>query len=124
GPRPLGMLRLLEPHVIAMDKDQLKRCAKHYLVLGWSGRMPKDCRHTLIILPLNYVHLAWGWPNRLIARLNNVGSLIFVAGPYSGRDAPVGLNTPAEFSELPRDYAGGIWTDEIETIAPLIERPR
>ncbi len=82
--------------------------------------MPADCRHTVVVVPLNYTPYVWGWPNRFVARMKAAGSPVFVMGPYHKGTAFGGIDTVEEFRELPADYGGGIWTDEIETIVPLV----
>jgi glycerophosphoryl diester phosphodiesterase len=42
-----------------------------------------------------------------------------VLGPYRGGEFSTGIDTPEQFGRLPQNYSGGIWTNEIEAIAPL-----
>jgi glycerophosphoryl diester phosphodiesterase len=49
-------------------------------------------------------------------------SEVFVLGPYRGGEFSTGIDTPEQLARLPQDYSGGIWTNEIETIAPLVRR--
>jgi glycerophosphoryl diester phosphodiesterase len=121
GGRPTAAMRARLPDMPVMDKAQLKDCALRYVALGWSGYVPRSCRNSIIVVPLNYTWLAWGWPNRFLARMQAAGSLVFVAGPYHADDEVGGVNTEAQFRALPKDYRGGIWTDEIEVIAPLVQ---
>jgi glycerophosphoryl diester phosphodiesterase len=120
GGRPTAAMRARLPDVRAMDKVQLKDCALRYIALGWSGYMPRICRNTIIVVPINYTRLLWGWPNRFLARMQAAGSPVFVAGPYQRGEEIGGVNTQEQFDRLPRDYRGGIWTDEIEVIGPLV----
>ena len=46
-------------------------------------------------------------------------SEVFVLDPYFGGEFSTGIDAPDQFARLPQNYSGGIWTDEIETIAPL-----
>jgi glycerophosphoryl diester phosphodiesterase len=119
--RPTAAMRARLPDVAAMDKAQLKTCALRYIALGWSGYMPRSCRHTIIVVPINYSWLLWGWPNRFLARMQAAGSPVFVAGPYHRGEEIGGVNTQEQLGRLPRDYRGGIWTDEIEVVAPLVK---
>ncbi|MEA2953680.1 MAG: glycerophosphoryl diester phosphodiesterase [Alphaproteobacteria bacterium] len=121
--RPTAAMRTRLPDVRAMDKPQLKNCAMRYAALGWSGYVPRSCRNTIIVVPINYTWLIWGWPNRFLARMQAAGSLVFVAGPYHSNEEVGGINTEEQFRALPQDYRGGIWTDEIEVIAPLLRGP-
>jgi len=49
-------------------------------------------------------------------------SEVFVLGPYRGGEFSTGIDTPEQFALLPQNYSGGIWTNEIEAIAPLVRR--
>jgi glycerophosphoryl diester phosphodiesterase len=121
GARATAAMRARLPDVRAMDKAQLKNCALRYIALGWSGYVPESCRNTIVVVPVNYAWLAWGWPNRFLARMQAAGSLVFVAGPYQRGEEIGGVNTQEQFDRLPREYRGSIWTDEIEVIAPLVK---
>src|SRR5262249_43938876 len=121
GDKPLGTLRALMPDQIVMSRNQLKKCGYTYIALGWSGFVPQAGNHTLVLMPINMTWLAWGWPNRFLSRMEGVGSPVFVLGPYrKDENGAEGLNTVDDFRKLPAGYSGGIWTDELETIAPLI----
>ena len=61
----------------------------------------------------------WGWPDRFLNRMEAANSAVFVLGPYSGGEFSSGVDTPELFQQLPDKYSGGIWTNEIETMAPL-----
>lgn len=122
GDKPIEAVRAGLPDVAVMSKHTLKECAVRYLLFGWSGFVPKECRHTLIILPSNIAPFAWGWPHKLASRLRRVGSLVFVAGPYDGSDGASGIDNAAQFNALPQRYDGGIWTNRIDRIAPLLRQ--
>ncbi len=64
GDRPLDELRRRLPDLVVMSETQEKACVARYIALGWTGYVPQACRHTMIVVPLNYTWLAWGWPNR------------------------------------------------------------
>jgi glycerophosphoryl diester phosphodiesterase len=119
GDKPIEALRRKLPDVAAMSRHSLKSCAVRYLLFGWSGFVPKECRNSLIILPSNIAPFAWGWPHKFVRRMNRVGSIVLVAGPYDGSDGASGIDDPAQFNELPAGYDGGVWTNRIDRIAPL-----
>ena len=60
-----------------------------------------------------------GWPDRFLNRMKAANSEVFVLGPYRGGEISTGIDTPEHFARLPQNYSGGIWTKEIEAIAPL-----
>ena len=48
------------------------------------------------------------------------GSEVFIVGRYDGGDFSSGIDRPEDFALLPPGFAGGIWTNRIDRIAPLI----
>lgn len=81
---------------------------------------PDDCRSTLLLVPINVAPWLWGWPNRFLNRMNSVGSAVFVVGPYHGGDFSSGIDRMEDLSRLPEGYHGGVLTNEVETIAPML----
>ncbi|UXN67334.1 hypothetical protein N8E89_22415 (plasmid) [Phyllobacterium sp. A18/5-2] len=64
----------------------------------------------------NVARWLWGWPNRFLDRVNSVGSIVFVVGPYHGGDFSTGMDNIEELSRLPEGYDGGVLTNrESET---------
>lgn len=122
GDLPIEEVRSRLPDVQAMSKGSLKRCALRYAAIGWSGYVPEDCRHTIVLLPTNYAWLAWGWPERLVRRLRAAGTDVFLAGVYSRGDAGTsGIDSEAQLQALPAGYDGGIWTNRIDVIGKVVK---
>lgn len=44
----------------------------------------------------------------------------FIIGRYDGEDFSSGIDRPDDLALLPADFGGGIWTNRIDRIAPLI----
>jgi len=124
GERPMAELRRRLPDLPVMSTQQLKSCAFGYIALGWTGYVPGACHHTMILAPVNDTWLAWGWPNRFLARMRSVGTVVIVTGPYSAQSGLTGIDTKADLGRLPPDYDGGIWTNEIDVIAPTLRTRR
>jgi len=122
GDKPIQSFHDKLPDVAVMSIRSLKSCALRYLLFGWSGFVPKECRNSLIILPSNVAPFAWGWPDKFVRRMKHVGSIVLVAGPYDGTDGASGIDSEAQFRSLPAGYDGGIWTNRIDRIAPLARR--
>ena len=76
----------------------------------------------MVMLPINGAPWMWGWPDRFLNRMRAANSEVFVLGPYRGGEFSTGIDTPEQFALLPQNYSGGIWTNEIEAIAPLVRR--
>lgn len=116
GDKPVQAVRENTKDIITMSKSSLKTCLISYAALGWSGQVPSSCEKTLVLLPINYASWMWGWPNRFVERMNSAGSAVFVAGPYGGDRANTGIDSLETLKQLPSDFKGGIWTNEIELI--------
>ncbi len=123
GDKPLDELRKRLPDLVITGPSGLKRCAWQYIAFGWTGYVPEACRKTMIIAPVNYTWIVWGWPDRFVARMQSVGSPVFVVGPLTHGSDFAGIDSAADFRELPPHYSGGIWTNKIEVIAPLAKGP-
>jgi len=76
---------------------------------------------TMVMVPINFTWLVWGWPNRFLDRMRSVGSEVILIGPYSQGDAGTsGIDTADEAAAIPARFSGYVWTNEIATIAPLL----
>lgn len=122
GERPVAALHARLPDLLTVQRSGLKGCLLRYLALGWSGIVPATCRHSIILVPVNYAHWLWGWPDRFQERMDGVGSPVFVLGPWDGEGFSRGLDTQSEFALLPAGFSGGIWTNRVDRIAPLTVR--
>jgi hypothetical protein len=100
-----------------MSRARLKACALGYATLGWTGYVPQDCHDALIVVPLNYTWVAWGWPNTFVERMAAANSEVFAIGPLGDGYGTTGVDTLELLNRLPTDYAGGIMTEHIEVIA-------
>lgn len=119
GNAPINVLRQRMPGLRTASRNTMKQCATQYLTLSWSGHVPADCANTMIMLPTNYGRWAWGWPNLLVARLKSVNTEVFVIGANAGEDFSSGIDSPVDALQIPQGFAGGIWTNRIDRIAPL-----
>lgn len=117
---PIAALRETLPDLRVMSRGILARCLLRYLAVGWTGYVPASCRTTMLLVPSNVAPLLWGWPNRFLARMRAAGTDVYLVGPYAGGGFTTGIDTAAEVAALPRDYDGGIWTNRIQAVAPLM----
>jgi glycerophosphoryl diester phosphodiesterase len=119
--RPIATLAARLPALRVMSKATLKGCGYAYIGLGWTGYVPQTCRHTLMLVPANYAGWLWGWPNRFLDRMRRVGTEVFVTGPYApGDPGTSGIDDAAANRGLPARFDGGIWTNRIDLIGPLV----
>jgi glycerophosphoryl diester phosphodiesterase len=119
GNEPIETLRRRSVEIRTLSRETLKACLIRYIGFGWTGIVPQACRHAMILVPINVAPWLWGWPDRFINRMASVESEVFVLGPYRGGEFSTGIDTAEMFGRLPDNYAGGIWTNEIEAIARL-----
>lgn len=122
GDEPVESVRQHVPEVRTISRAAIKSCLLGYIGYGWSGVVPKACRNAMVMLPINVAPWMWGWPDRFLNRMTAANSEVFVLGPYRGGEFSTGIDTPEQLSRLPQDYSGGIWTNEIEAIAPLVRK--
>ncbi|QFT76271.1 glycerophosphodiester phosphodiesterase family protein [Erythrobacter sp. THAF29] len=123
-PTALRRVRELYPEAWAFNPDEARQCTADYVVQGWTGIVPASCEGGTMLIALDDQALLWGWPNRLIARLEGVGAKIVIEGP--GEPAPgevVGITLPEQLTEIPSSFNGYVWTDDaFNTLPALIPR--
>nr|WP_194408321.1 glycerophosphodiester phosphodiesterase family protein [Bradyrhizobium sp. CCBAU 53351] len=119
GDEPIDTIRRLAPDVRTISRTTIRRCLLRYFGYGWTGLIPAACRSALVLVPINVAPWLWGWPDRFLNRMADANSAVFVLGPYSGGEFSTGIDTPELLARLPQGYSGGIWTNEIETIARI-----
>ena len=66
-----------------------------------------------------YAAWLWGWPNRFLSRMEQAGTRIILVKYVDGFSG--GFDRPEDLKDLPKDYSGGIWTNRIDRIAPLLK---
>jgi glycerophosphoryl diester phosphodiesterase len=94
-----------------------KSCLLNYLAKGWSTAIPKSCRNTIVMLPLNYAPLIWGWPYKFEHRMRKAGStIILVGGIHKSNSGVLGIDTESHLQKVPDRFSGHIWTNRIEVI--------
>lgn len=116
---PINRIRELYPDVWAWNQQKAKACSQDYVAYGWTGYLPESCRGETMIVPLNYQWAFWGWPNRLIARMEEYGGEIIVVGPVGG-DRPRGLTLPEQLTEIPASFNGYVWVEDGFTALPAL----
>ncbi len=120
---PVGRIRELLPRNWAFaTKGRMRDCTKHYVAYGWTGIVPESCRNGTLIVPVNYQWAFWGWPNRLIARMESVGAQVILFGPYERGKSNEGLSSAEQLRNIPASFNGYIWVEDIETVGPALKR--
>ena len=116
GTNPLEAFHARLPSIPVGSNKSLKNCLVRYLLLGWSGYVPDDCRAGLMLVPLNVAPWLWGWPEKFLRRMDDAGVQVFVLGPYDGSFGTGGVDELEQYAKLPKDFTGGIWTNRIDRI--------
>jgi len=122
-PAQVERIRRHFPNAWAWSPQQAKACTKDYLLTGWTSLVPESCRGGTIMVPINLQWAYWGWPNRLIQRMDRVGAGVIVIGPY-GDEAGTGLTLPEQLGKIPASFKGHVWVDDIWTVGPALRPAR
>jgi glycerophosphoryl diester phosphodiesterase len=123
GDKPVFAAKASLPDIKAWGQRQMTGCLIQYLTTGWTGRMPGACRNTMVMVPINYAWLLWGWPNRFIERMREAGSEVILIGAYHPGDAGTsGIDSLEDLAQVPADFSGYLWTNRIDVIGPALGR--
>ncbi|MBP1849818.1 glycerophosphodiester phosphodiesterase family protein [Rhizobium halophytocola] len=123
GGEPTTATLAARPKLRGYTAASVRACLLTYLKVGWSGYVPQDCRNTLVPVPINYAHLLWGWPQRFYARMQAAGSDVIVIGAYQKGDfGSSGIDTLADWTQLPAHFPGYVWTNRIEDARRLAKQ--
>ncbi|KAB7706006.1 glycerophosphodiester phosphodiesterase [Bacillus aerolatus] len=122
GDEPVAELRKQLPEMKVMSKETMKACLIPYIATGWTGHVPEACQNTELHVPEKIAPFLWGWPNRFLDRMDeaNVRTII-VGGNGSGFSS--GFDSEEDIKRLPENYTGGIWTNRIDKIGEIYNKP-
>lgn len=125
GERPMARLKALRPEARVLGKTTLLACFRAYLLTGWTGRVPERCRGTVLFVPGGWGPLFWGWPNRFLARMQSVGTEVWLGGTPDLKTGSLNAVDDLDaFSRVPKGWRGGVDTDRIEIIGPAARARR
>jgi glycerophosphoryl diester phosphodiesterase len=122
GEEPIAEVKRRLPEIPTASRGSLKSCLIRYILQSWSGVVPDACRNSMVLVPINVAPWLWGWPNRFLARMTAANSKVFFLGPYKGGEFSTGIDSVDDLRRIPAGYAGGIWTNEIETVGRTLRR--
>lgn len=107
------------PNAWAFSIKEAEACTRAYLLSGWFGIVPEACEGGTLMIPLDRQWLFAGWPNRLIARMEEAGAHVVIVGPREeGR--PAGLDLPEQLGEIPASFNGYAWVEDSFTVVPAL----
>ena len=125
GPPSYRARDLIEDNLVAFASRDTTQCLLQYLGLGWTGYVPEPCQDTAVMVPINFTWLLWGWPNLFVERMHSVGTEVILIGPYTAGDAGTsGIDSLELLKQVPRPFAGYLWTNRIEEIGPAFATAR
>ncbi|WP_308128752.1 glycerophosphodiester phosphodiesterase family protein [Bacillus sp. sid0103] len=117
--QPIEALKEQLPEMRVMSMATLQSCLLPYLGVGWTGYMPSACKNTQLHIPEKYASLLWGWPNKFLTRMDHVNTRVIVVAGDGGWSE--GFDSANDLKRLPANFTGGIWTNRIDRIAPLVK---
>ena len=123
APGPVERIKAHYPKALRFTKEGIKACTKDYMLYGWTSIVPESCRDGVMMVPLNYQWAVWGWPNRLLQRMNSVGARVIIIAPWV-KDQHNGLTLPEQLGDIPADFRGYVWVDDIWTVGPALRPAR
>ncbi|HWO74520.1 MAG TPA: glycerophosphodiester phosphodiesterase family protein [Bacillus sp. (in: firmicutes)] len=117
---PIQIVKEKLPELRVMSLDTMKSCLLPYIAVGWTGYVPSACENTQLHIPEKYAPYLWGFPNKFLKRMEEAHTrVILVAGDG---DWSEGFDREEDLDRLPKNYNGGIWTNRIDIISPIIKK--
>ncbi len=116
---PIARIREHFPEAWSWNTGAARQCSQDYVAYGWTGYLPESCRGETLLVPLNYQWAFWGWPNRLIARMEAYGGRVLVIGPV-GDNLQRGLTDREQLTQIPNSFNGYVWIEDAFTILPAL----
>ena len=116
----LDLLRNHYPEMKILSKSKLLGAFTRYLLIGWTGVIPNSIRNMEIHVPLKYAELFWGWPDKFLQRMDKANTRVVLVQYVNGWSE--GFDSENDLTKLPEGYTGGIWTNRIDVIGPLLKK--
>jgi hypothetical protein len=112
----IAKARAALPGIWAFDLAAARRCTDDYLWTGWTGFVPAACKGQTAHVPLDAQWSTWGWPNRFLTRMASANTRTILTGPADSGGVTVVEHIP----EIPRDFKGSVWVEDISAIGPAL----
>ena len=116
GDSTIRSIRERNSAFVTASRESVRRCMRDYALVGWSGYVPESCRNTVTGMYANYGWLLWGWPHRLVERMERANTLMIVTHPYQSESIHDLPETPDYAQLIPEGYSGGVVTNRIDKI--------
>ena len=108
--------RAAVPGIWAFDMAAARSCADDYLWTGWTGFVPASCKDQTALVSLDAQWSTWGWPNRFLTRMAGADTRTILNGPADSG----GVTVAEQIPEIPRDFKGSVWVQDISAIGPAL----
>lgn len=120
-PEALARLRQLTRGGWTLDRRASAECVSSYRLSGLVGIVPTQCRGLTLELPYNGGWTLWGWPYRLLHRVEGAGGRwLLSADP--GAEHLTGLDQPEQLGEVPRLMTGMLLVEDMEEVGRALVR--
>jgi hypothetical protein len=106
----------IAPGIWAFDLEGARTCAGDYQRIGWTGFVPASCKGKTALVPLDAQWSTWGWPNRFLTRMASANTRTILTGPAKSG----GVTAVEQIPEIPRDFKGAVWVEDISAIGPAL----
>jgi glycerophosphoryl diester phosphodiesterase len=118
APAPVARIRELFPEAWVWTRAEAWQCTSDYRLTGWTSVLPDSCKGRTMLVPLDSQWTIWGWPNRLMQRMDEHGGRVVVVESYD-EGAPLrGLTLPEQLGDIPRTFNGFILVEDSFTVIP------
>lgn len=120
GDKPIDAFHQRLPQIRVISKAIIQNCLLQYVALGWSGYVPSACQHIELLIPDQIAPWLWGWPNRFLDRMDANHTDVILEKGNGSEEFSSGFDSPEDLKRLPAGYTGGLWTNRIDQVAPII----
>jgi glycerophosphoryl diester phosphodiesterase len=120
GDEPIAALKEKLPEVRVMSKATMKSCLLPYIAVGWTGYVPSACKNTQLHIPEKIAPWLWGFSGKFLNRMENAQTRVILVAGEGGFSE--GFDQREDLERLPDHYFGGIWTNRIDIIAPILQK--
>ena len=108
--------RAAVPGIWAFDLAAARSCTDEYRWTGWTGFVPAACKGQTALVSLDAQWSTWGWPNRFLTRMASANTRTILTGPADSG----GVTVVEQIPEIPRDFKGSVWVEDISAIGPAL----
>lgn len=117
--RALDLIETQYPEIKTLSRQRMINGLLRYILIGWTGFVPNEIRNMQLHLPVEYAIFLWGWPDRFLQRMDEANTRVVLVQYVNGWSD--GFDTEYDLSKLPSGYTGGVWTNRIDVIGPLLK---